>query len=155
MLEITHHFIDGTHNGKSVGIFPDDGRKSSGLCFVDNTDENIGFPAVIHAFAGDQGSAVIQSGNNGIGNFLRIVGDDFKADGAAVTLLHLPGYGGRGEGVENRENHRLDLIVINKVRGNGNNGVQGEDQSQNTLVRTLFVDQSGNKIRTAGVCAAV
>ena len=75
MLEIAHNLADIAHDGEGFGVFPDDIGQDADLGFVDDADQNVGLVAGIHAFGGHQGGAVVQPGDDGVGQLLRIVGD--------------------------------------------------------------------------------
>ena len=59
MLEIAHDFADTAHDSKGVGVLPDDGGQGGDLGFVDDADQDVGFPAGVHALAGDQSGGIL------------------------------------------------------------------------------------------------
>ena len=74
IFEIAHNLADGAHDCEGIRILFDNGSQDCNLLLVDHADQHIGLPAGVHALAGDQGGAVTQTVDDGIGDLLRMVG---------------------------------------------------------------------------------
>ena len=152
-LEIAHDLNDLIHNGKASGIPVEDPGKTCHLGLVDYADENAFFLTKVHAPGGNEGHAVVQLPDNIIGQLLGIVRNDLKTNGTLSAAEQMICHSGGGKGIENAENHRLHLIVIDKIAGQGNQGIDAKIQAEKTLFRMLLMDNGRHEIRAAAVGA--
>ena len=155
LLEIAHDLVDVAHDGKGMGAFPDDGGQGGGLGPVHHADQDADLLAQVHAGAGDQGGAVVEPLDDGIGDLLGPLGDDLEADSPADALCHPVRDGGGHEAVKDAQQHRLDLIIVDEIGHKGHSHIQGEYQPENILVGAEFMDDGGDEIRAAGVGPAL
>src|SRR5699024_6421385 len=81
VLKVAHNLLDGGEVGEGTRIAADDAFKLQNLPLVDDAQKNGGVRAGVHAFALDAGCAVPQAVDQFLGNFIRLLGDDFKLNG--------------------------------------------------------------------------
>lgn len=155
MLKIAHDFADIAHDGEGSGVLADDFRKDTDLGFIDDADQNVGFVTGIHALGRNQGGTVMQTGDDGIGKLLGIIGDDLEADGASAVFDHLIRNSAGHEAVKDTQNHGLDLITVDKIADARNHDIHAEDHIEEIQLRMLFPDQGGDEIDAAGVGAGL
>ncbi len=153
VLEIAHHIADLADNGKAAGKFPDNGGELGRLGAVDHADDHAGGLAPEGAPAGQQGGAVVQTLDNGLGQLLRLTGDDLKAHGAAAALVHAVHDGAGHEAVQHAHEHRLNAEAVHKEGNHGHDDVQGEGRPEKVEFRAVLVDQGGDIVRAASVGA--
>ena len=89
--------------------------------------------------------------DNGAGDLFRVIGDDLKPDGTAAVLGQLIRDSAGHKSVENTQNYRFKLIVIDKEGYAGNHHVHQENQPEDTFLRMKFVDDGRYKVRAAAV----
>mgnify|MGYP003445039221 CR=1 FL=1 len=153
-LQVLEIAVDGAHladHGEGAGMGADDGGKGGLLGAIDHTDQHIGFLTQIHTLGRDQRGTVVKLMDDGVGNDIGFVGDDLKTQGTAAIFHQPVGYGRGCEAVEDAKDHRLHLIIIDKVGDQRHTDIEGQDQIDQALLRVLLVDQRGDKVGAAGV----
>ena len=155
VLEITHNLTDAVHHRKGIGILGNDPGQRRHLGFVDYAIQNTGFLAQIHTLGGNHGSGVLQLQNDLFRDFIGIIGNDLEPDRFPAASAHPVGDRAGGEGIQNAHNDRLNFVIINKIGTQCHQYIQGEDDPEGVLLRLLFVNHSCDKIRAAGVGAAL
>ena len=155
MPEIAHHLTDLAHDGEGVGVVLHDAGKGSHLGIVDHAHDNADLPPVVHTLGRKHRSGVVELFDDLFAEFLRGIGDDFKPDRAAAVFQEPLRHIGGGEAVENAQQHRLHLVIIDKVAGNGHHGIHSKAQTEHTFFRVFAVNDGCHKIRTAGVGAGL
>ena len=136
-----------------MGITLDQTGQGGQLGLVDDADQNIGLPAGVQALGGDQCGAVVQILDNSGRDLLGVVGDDLATDGAAAAFAHLVRHGGGHEAIKDAQDHRLDLMIVDKVAGESHQHIDGKDDIEEVQLRTVFVDDGSHKIGAAAAGA--
>ena len=83
----------------------------------------------------------MKDGLDFLGDFFRTDGDDFAPQRALLLAVQVVPNGGREVAVKNAQKHRLDLIVVDKVRGDGHCDIQKEnnvDVNQEEVLNDFF-----------------
>ena len=155
MTEITNDLVYLAHNGKGMGIPLHHAGKGAYLAVIDHTHNHIHFLAIVHSLCREYRGRMVELGYDFPGDLLGVVGDDFKANGAAAVLQEALRHGGGGKGIEDAQQHRLYLKIIHEVAGNGNHGIHNEAQAVHTLLRVLAVNNGRHEIRAAGIGAGL
>ena len=138
-----------------MGIPLHNGGQGSHLAVVHHAHDDVHFLAVVHALGRKHRCRMVELGDDLFGYLLGVVGDDLKAHSAAAIFQKTLRHGGGGEGIEDAQQHRLHLVVIDKIAGDGHHGVHNETQAVDALLRVLAVQDGGHKIRAAGIGAGL
>ena len=155
MPEIAHDLADLAHDGEGVGIALDDLGQQGYLIVVHHAHDDVHFPAVVHALGGEDGGRVVELLDDLLADLLRVVGDDLKPHGAAAVFQEPLRHIGGGEAVEDAQKHRLHLVIIYKVAGNGYRGVHEKGQAHDAFFRVFGVDDGRQKVRASGIGAGL
>ena len=96
-----------------------------------------------------------QTGDDGRGELFWILCDDLKPDGTAAGFHGFIRYGAGGEAVDDAQDHRLDLKIVDKIADESHHRVQRECDIKKVQAGLLFADQTGNKVCAAGIGAGM
>lgn len=154
VLEVAQDSAGGGEHGEGAGILLHNGAQCRNLGVVDHAQQDAGLMAGIHTLGRHQGGTVVQVLNDVIGDFFGIIRDDLTVNGTAERFDDPVGDGAGHEGVENAENDRFQLIVIDEVAAEGNDNVDGEADPEKAHFGVRTVNQSRHKVHTAGGGAA-
>ena len=137
-----------------MGIFPDDVLQRGHLDLVDHADQNMGLAPLVHPLCRDEGGAVAQPADDGVGDLPGMIGDDLAADGAAAAFHQTVGYRAGHEAVKDAQDHRLHPEVIDKIAADGHRHIEKERDPEKALLRVGPVDEGSHEIRAAAAGAA-
>ena len=155
IFEVAHNLAHGIHDGEGIGITAADPCHRCRLGLIDHADEHALFLAGVHTLGRDQGGGVTGFADDFLGNFLRMLGNDLETDGFTAGL-HQPVNHGRGKiSVDDAQNHRLHLVIVDEVTANGDAGIHNEADAVNRPHGIALMYDGGNKIRTAGIGAGL
>lgn len=150
VLEVAQDTAGGGEDGEGAGVLLHDGAECSDLRVVDHTQQNVGFPAGVHTLGRNEGSAVVEGMNDVVGDFIRIVGDDFAVNGAAAGFQNPVRDGTGHEGIEDAEQNRLQFVAIDEVAAKSHCHIDGKTDPEEAHFRMGAVNQRCDKIHAAG-----
>lgn len=121
---------------------------------VHHADQQTGGRLGVHPLRPDHGDAVVQLPQQPGGKLLGLAGDHLEFQGHLHALEHPVPDLGAEEAVEQAEDHRLELIAVDKEAQPRHHRVHGEDHPDELKRRVLLPHPGCNDVRPAGGAVA-
>lgn len=148
-LEVADDIVHTADHHEAVGILHHHGSQVVHLRAVHDADENAFVAVGVHTLGGHQGGSVVKFVNQVVTQFLRVVGDDFAANGAPTLLRNAVTDGAGSKAVENAKKNRFQLEIVDKVGAAGHKGIQSKNSPEEIDLRLVLMDEGSHKIRAA------